>query len=203
MKHIPERLAGTDIYLLDQLLRGRITPEMRILDAGCGSGRNLGWFLSGGWEVYGMDADAAAIAATRRRANELAPKLSADNFRHETIEANTFADEIADLVISCAVLHFARDGAHFDALLNGSWRTLRPGGLFFCRLASSIGLEDALQPRGGRRFGLPDGSDRYLVDAPLLRAKARELGGTHLDPIKTTVVDGQRAMTTWVLRKDG
>jgi hypothetical protein len=102
------------------------------------------------------------------------------------------------------VLHFARDDAQFEAMLEGSWRLLASGGMFFCRLASTIGLEAQVRPLaiGSRRHRLPDGTDRYLVDEPLLMALTARLGGRLLDPLKTTVVQGQRSMTTWVVRKD-
>ncbi|MQA30435.1 MAG: class I SAM-dependent methyltransferase, partial [Luteitalea sp.] len=105
------------------------------------------------------------------------------------------------VVVSSAVLHFARDDEHFEAMLRGTWRPLAPGGLFFCRLASSIGMESRVSAVGGGRFRLPDGSERYLVDEAKLVKLGRELGGSLLDPIKTTVVQNQRCMTTWVLRK--
>jgi tellurite methyltransferase len=190
-----------DIYLFDQLLRGRIVPGMRVLDAGCGSGRNLVYLLRAGYEVFGADADAGSIEAVRRIAATLAPQLPPDNFRVEPIERMTFPDGFADIVISSAVLHFARDEAQFDAMLRGSWRVLGLGGLFFCRLASSIGMEERVRALGQGRFQLPDGSDRYLVDEARLVRLSAELGGELLDPIKTTIVQNQRCMTTWVLRK--
>jgi hypothetical protein len=81
------------------------------------------------------------------------------------------------------------------------WRVLRPGGLFFARLASSIGLESLMVPRGGGRFHLPDGSDRFLVDEALLQALAHALGGSAVEPLKTVNVANLRCMTTWCLRK--
>jgi SAM-dependent methyltransferase len=190
-----------DIYLFDQLLRGRIARGMTVLDAGCGAGRNLVYLLRSGFEVLAADGDPAAIDGVRRLAARLAPGLSPENFRAEPIESMSFTDASVDAVLSSAVLHFARDEAHFNAMLEGSWRVLRPGGVFFCRLASSIGMEDRVQPIAGRRHRLPDGSDRYLVDEPLLMEKTRALGGELLDPLKTTVVQNQRCMTTWVVRK--
>jgi SAM-dependent methyltransferase len=196
--------AGIDIYLFDQLLRGRITARDRIFDAGCGPGRNLVYMLRQRYDVYGVDSDVGAIEDVRRLAAELAPHLPPDNFRAEPLERNSFADRFATVVISSAVLHFASDDDRFEAMLAGSWRVLKPGGMFFCRLASTIGLESRVTRIGatGRRFLLPDGTQRYLVDEALLMRRTRELGGQLLDPIKTTVVQDQRSMTTWVVRKD-
>jgi SAM-dependent methyltransferase len=174
---------------------------MRILDAGCGGGRNLVYLLREGYEVYAADGNAAAVDSARSLAATLAPKLPQSNFRVEPVERMSFDDACADVVISSAVLHFARDDAHFEAMLQGSWRVLKPGGLFFCRLASSIGIESQLEQIEGRRYQLPDGSDRYLVDEALLLSMTEHLGGELADPIKTTVVQNQRSMTTWVLRK--
>ena len=175
---------------------------MRILDAGCGGGRNLVYFLREGYELYAADGNAQAVDSVRSLAATLAPKLPQSNFRVEPVERMSFDDASADVVISSAVLHFARDYAHFDAMLVGSWRVLKPGGLFFCRLASSIGIESQIKQIEGRRYRLPDGSDRYLVDEALLLSMSERLGGELADPIKTTVVQNQRSMTTWVLRKN-
>jgi 2-polyprenyl-3-methyl-5-hydroxy-6-metoxy-1,4-benzoquinol methylase len=198
---LQEQFGPIDIYLFDQLLKGRISPGMQIVDAGCGSGRNLVYFLREGYEVYAADADARAVDAVRGLARKLAPALPASDFRTEPVERMSFDDECADVVISSAVLHFARDEAHFEAMLRGTWRVLKPGGMFFCRLASTIGIESQVKCVHGRRFLLPDGTERYLVDAALLAAKAEQLGGELAEPLKTTVVQDQRSMTTWVLKK--
>jgi SAM-dependent methyltransferase len=174
-----------------------------VVDAGCGSGRNLVYLLREGNEVFGADADARAVEHLRRLAQSLAPNLPAGNFRVEAVEQMTFPDGCADVVLSSAVLHFARDDDQFRAMLQGTWRVLRRGGLFFCRLASSIGMENRVERVAGRRFRLPDGSERYLVDEALLIELTEELGGQLLDPLKTTVVQNQRCMTTWVVRKNG
>jgi tellurite methyltransferase len=197
-----EQFGEIDIYLFDQLLRNRITPGMRVLDAGCGSGRNLVYMVKQGYEVFGADSDPRAVASVRRLAAAIAPMLAPDNFRAEPVESLSFPDAFADVVLSSAVLHFARSDDQFGAMLRGTWRVLKPGGLLFCRLASSIGIETQVERIAGRRFLLPDGSERYLVDAALLVELTRELGGHLMDPLKTTVVQGQRSMTTWVVRKD-
>lgn len=200
MTSIQEQFGQVDIYLFDQLLRGRIGPGLRVLDAGCGSGRNLVYLLREGIDVSATDQDPDAVALVRQMAAALAPQLPATQFRVEAVESCSFPPASFDVVLSSAVLHFARDDGHFDAMVAAMWRVLKPGGLLFCRLASSIGLQGA-RPLGNNRFLLPDGSERYLVSADRLLAKTRDLDGTLLDPLKTTVVHGQRSMTTWVVAK--
>jgi SAM-dependent methyltransferase len=200
-----EQFGEIDIYLFDQLLRGHILPGMRILDAGCGYGRNLIYLLRTSqeqrYEVFSADLDTQAIAAVRRLAASLAPTLPAHCFRLEAVEQMSFPDVFFDVVISVAVLHFASSDDHFQAMVRGIWRVLKPGGLLFCRLASSIGTEHQVKHLSGRRYLLADGSERYLVDEALLMELTVRLGGHLVDPLKTTVVQKQRSMTTWVLKK--
>lgn len=200
MTTLQEQFGHIDIYVFDQLLRGRIAPGMRVLDAGCGSGRNLVYLLRAGFDVSATDQDPGAVAQVRRIAATLAPQLPGTQFRVEAVEACSFPPASFDVVLSSAVLHFARDDGHFDAMVAAMWRVLKPGGLLFCRLASNIGLQGA-RPLGNNRFLLPDGSERYLVSADRLLTTTREVGGALLDPLKTTVVQDQRSMTTWVLGK--
>ncbi len=201
MTDLRKQFGDIDVYLFDQILRGRIPAGQTIFDAGCGTGRNIAYFLGEDYRVFGADANAGAIAQVRQLAAEIAPDTPPDAFRLEPIEAMSFDDAIADVVISSAVLHFARDEAHFSAMLSGSWRVLRPGGIFFCRLAGVTGLEGQLRPLGGRRYILPHGSEWFLTDEAMLRNATTDLGGELLDPLKTTVVHGHRSMTTWVVRK--
>ena len=201
MNNLLDQFGDIDIYLFDQLMRGRIQPGMRILDVGCGGGRNLVYMLGHGFNVAGVDQDLDAVAHVRALAARLAPATPADNFRVEAMEALSFPDASADVVIASAVLHFASSQAHFDSMLAGIWRVLAPGGLLFARLASSIGIADRVQPIGDGRFRLPDGSDRFLVDEGTLMEIGGRLGADLVDPLKTTVVQNQRAMTTWVVRR--
>jgi tellurite methyltransferase len=191
-----------DIYLFDQLLRGRLPAGTRICDAGCGSGRNLVYFLREGYDVRAVDADREAVDVVRSMAQRLAPDLPADHFRVEPLEKMSFPDRCVDFVISSAVLHFARDDDQFDAMVRECWRLLDGNGIFFCRLASSIGIESRVRALGAGRFVLPDGSERYLVTENRLIALTAQLGGELIDPLKTTIVQKQRSMTTWVMRRD-
>jgi tellurite methyltransferase len=199
--NLQEWFGQIDIYLFDQLLKGRFDPRMRVLDAGCGGGRNLIYFLRCGYDVCGVDLSNEAVAHVRALASGLAPHLPADNFRVEAVEAMSFADAGFDVVISSAVLHFARDEEHWQGMVREMWRVLKPGGIFFARLASGVGLEEQIERLEGRRYHLPDGSDRFLVDDRMLLAATDALGGELVEPLKTVVVRNLRSMSTWCLRK--
>jgi tellurite methyltransferase len=207
MVDMPEQLdlhgwfGGIDIYIFDQIMKGRFLPGMRILDAGCGHGRNLPWFIRSGCEIFGVDSSKEAIESVREMASQLSDCCPPENFHVEPIEKMSFADASFDGVISNANLHFAKDEPHFNAMLNEMWRVLKPGGVFFARLASSIGIESRIQSLSGRNFRLPDGSTRFLVDEAMLLNWSAKLRGDLIDPIKTTNVQNLRCMTTWVLKK--
>lgn len=198
---LQELFGEIDVYLFDQLLKGRITPDMRLLDAGCGSGRNLIYFLRSGYDVCGVDESSRSIAQVRQLAATLAPQLPPENFRAEAVEQMSFDDASFDVVISSAVLHFARNESQWQRMVDEMWRVLKPGRIFFARLASSIGIENKIEPLEERRYHLPDGSDRFLVDEEMLRSKTVSLGGEWLEPFKTVVVADMRSMSNWCLRK--
>ena len=198
---LQEWFGSIDIYLFDQLLKGRFTPNLRVLDAGCGGGRNLVYLLRTGFDACGVDQSRQSIMQVRALARTLAPQLAADNFRVEPIETMSFPAADFDVVISSAVLHFARNEEHWQSMVDEMWRVLKPGGIFFARLASSIGIEKQIEHIEGRRYHLPDGSDRFLVDEQMLLRATESLGGQWLEPFKTVVVQNMRSMSNWCLRK--
>lgn len=204
---VAELFGGIDIHLFDQLAKGRIRRGMRVFDAGSGVGRNLEYLMRAGLDVAATDRDPGAVAALAALAGRVAPHVPRTRFKVDLLEELDEPAESADVVLCIAVLHFARDEAHFRAMLDGAWRVLKPGGLFFARLASLTGIEALVRPFGSSdgtgpgRYGLPDGTERFLVDEAFLRSETARLGGELVDPLKTTVVHGQRGMSTWVLRK--
>lgn len=189
-----------DIYLFDQLLRGRFDRRPRVLDAGCGDGRNLKYLLSRGFTCLAADRDPRAVEHVRRMAVHASPDTPEANFHTGDIDRLPWPDASVDAVICSAVLHFADDAEHFGRMVLELGRVLAPDGLLFARLASNIGLEALLGP-GGRRVRLPDGSDRFIVDEAMLLTWTTRLGGRLADPLKTTVVQGMRAMTTWCVTR--
>lgn len=196
---IQEQFGQIDIYVFDQILRGNIAAGMSVLDAGCGYGRNLVHLLREGCEVFAVDADAQGVDHVRQLSASLMTGLPAENFQVSLIEQMPFADGIADVVICNAVLHFARDEDHFRAMLGELWRVLRPGGMLFCRLGSRIGMD--FKRLRGNVFVVGDGSEWFLVDEDMLLELTEEMNGVLVDPLKTTIVQDYRCMTTWVVRK--
>ncbi len=197
--NVQELFGQIDIYVFDQILRGNITPRARVLDAGCGYGRNLVYLLREGAEIFAVDAQADAIEHVRQLSKSLNTGLPDQNFQVSPVEKMPFPSGLADVVICNAVLHFARNEAHFLAMVAELWRVLRPGGLLFCRLGSRIGMD--FVPLGNDLFAMPDGSSWFLVDEQKLMALTATMKGVLVDPLKTTIVQNQRCMTTWVITK--
>jgi len=196
---VQEQFGQIDIYVFDQVLRGNIAAGMRVLDAGCGYGRNLVHLLREGCEVFALDADPEGVEHVRRLSASMSTGLPAENFQVGWIEQMPFPSGFADVAICNSVLHFARDQAHFRAMLAELWRVVRPGGMLFCRLGSRIGM-DFEEVRDGI-FVVGDGSEWFLVDEEMLLELTEELNAVLVDPLKTTIVQDYRCMTTWVLRK--
>jgi SAM-dependent methyltransferase len=196
---LQDQFGQIDIYLFDQILRGNIAPPMRVLDAGCGFGRNLVYLLREGCEGFAIDANPEAVDHVRQLSESLQTGLPAENFQVGAIEEIPFPDEFADVVLCNAVLHFARDERQFQDMLGQLWRVLKPGGLFFCRLGSRIGMD--FKRLHDNIFLIPDGSEWFLVTQEMLLALTHQLNAVLVDPLKTTIVQDHRCMTTWVLRK--
>jgi tellurite methyltransferase len=188
-----------DIYVFDQILRGNIAPGMRILDAGCGYGRNLIYLLRENAEIFAIDASPKAVEHVRQLSKSLNNKLPDENFQVGRVEQMPFPGEFADVVLCSSVLHFARNDAQFLAMLAELWRVLRPGGLLFCRLASRIGMD--FEAMGNGLYAMPDGQSWYLVDEQKLMDLTASMKGVLVDRLKTTIVQNHRCMTTWVLQK--
>lgn len=196
-----QQFGNIDIYLFDQLLKGTYDDCQSVLDAGCGQGRNVAYFLQSGYQVYGVDSSADNITAIKQLAASFSSSSPQENFSVALVENLPFDDEKFDLVISSAVLHFADNAGHFGEMLNSMWRVIRPGGYLFCRLASDIGIENLVRSIGNGRYLLPDGSERFLVNQEMLLSMTSDLGASLHEPIKTTNVQNLRSMTTWCLQK--
>ncbi|GAB3204098.1 ubiquinone/menaquinone biosynthesis C-methylase UbiE [Pontibacter aydingkolensis] len=206
MFHIPLTSLGAhfgniDIYLFDQLLKGNISQGMKLLDAGCGEGRNIQYLMQAGVKVYGADTSEQAIEKVRSMAAELAPTLSPKNFAVADLASLPFDDAAFDVVACSAVLHFAKSEDHFRSMAMELWRVLKPGGMLFCRLSTTIGMEGKLKQIGHKLYQMPYDQVWFLADEGLLNELITGWQAEKLEPLKTVLVEQERSMTTLVLRK--
>ena len=199
---LQSEFGNIDIYLFDQLLKGRYNDCRKVIDLGCGTGRNIHYFLKNGYEVHGIDIDQSAIDYVKDLSARLAPGNSSSNFGLGRVEEIPYADATFDLAICNTVLHFASGPENFDEMVKSVWRVIKPGGYFFARLASDIGLEQNMIPLGNGRYLMPDGTERFLVNERMILNYNRILNAEMYEPIKTTNVNNLRCMTTWCLRKE-
>ncbi|MEP7080861.1 MAG: class I SAM-dependent methyltransferase [Ginsengibacter sp.] len=190
-------IGQTDIYLLDQIMKGRYQSDEKILDAGCGSGRNMKWFLQNDFDIYGIDTSEAAIMQLQK----LNTKLASKQLQVAALEKIPFDNNFFDHVICSAVLHFANNVIHFNEMFSELLRVLKSGGTLFIRMASDIGIEKQVELLSDGNYKIPDGSMRFLLTKPLLEEIKSEFQFSFLEPLKTVNVNDIRCMSTLMLQK--
>lgn len=194
-------LGNVDIYLLDQILKGRFAKEMKILDAGCGEGRNAVYFIQKGYSIYGIDPNETAVQYCRFMAKSLNPDFDIHRFQFGRLEEIPFHPEAFDAVICSAVLHFAENVDNFWQMIGEIHRVLKPGGVFWFRMTTAFGgIMEQSQLLENGIFGLPDGSVRFLF-LPEYVDKLEKFGFMFLEPMKTVLIPGQREMGIFLMEK--
>ena len=195
-------LGNMDIYLLDQLLKGRFSKEMKILDNGCGEGRNTVYFIREGYQLFGIDQNPLAIKMARMQASTIYPGYDVLRFQTANAEDIPFHQHAFDAVISSAVLHFAKDTGHFHQMVNEIIRVLKPNGILFLRMATGFGgILDLSSPIGNGQYLLPDGSKRFVLTKELMEEISTKHHLSYLEPPKSVLLHGQRAMGVFVMSK--
>jgi 2-polyprenyl-3-methyl-5-hydroxy-6-metoxy-1,4-benzoquinol methylase len=194
MKYIRE-LGNVDVYVIDQLLKGAIHNKLRLLDAGCGSGRNFSYFANNNFNITGIDPIEEHIRNLKSQFPNLNNQLSPSSIE-DFLPKQSF-----DYIICNAVLHFAQNHDHFDQMFEKLLSFLEKDGTLFIRMTTDHGL-DNLAHRDTGVHDLPDGSTRYLIN----RKKISELCDRHqvslVAPFKTVLVEDWRSMATIVLKRN-
>ncbi|MBK5209934.1 MAG: class I SAM-dependent methyltransferase [Flavobacteriaceae bacterium] len=197
IKSLEENIKGIDIYILDQILKDRYQPGAKILDAGCGNGRNLKWFYQAGFKIHGIDPDMERL----KQCKELY-KGQQENFIQATVEEMPYESNSFDHMVCVAVLHFARDLSHFYKMFEELLRILKPQGSLFIRIASNFGMEKQVKLLGSGVYELPDGTTRFLLTQKILVEIQSKYNISLLENVKTTIVHNMRCMTTLVIQKE-
>lgn len=193
-------LGNIDIYLLDAILKGHFPAGIRLLDAGCGEGRNLNYFLKNGYECYGVDVNESALRMLRFQLNSLVQGYPSNRFVHADLKSLPYEDETYEAVLCIAVLHFAESEQAFKKMFGELVRVLKPEGKLFIRMTDLTAMEKAEELADGK-YHLPDGSVRFLLTPALLQEAMTAHDMQHAEPPKAVVVNGLRSMNTLVLQK--
>lgn len=196
LEKLKDEIGNMDIYLLDQILKGRYLREQIILDAGCGNGRNLKWFYNNSYTIFGIDGNFDKIEEVKKQYI-----IQRENFTVNSVENLPFENESFHHILCNAVLHFAENEAHFYNMFSELVRVLKPNGSLFIRTASDIGIEDKVLHLTSGVYTLPDKTERFLLTKPLLDKITKKYYLSFLEPLKTVNVNDKRSMTTLVLQK--
>ncbi|MEJ1222021.1 class I SAM-dependent methyltransferase [Sediminicola sp. 1XM1-17] len=186
-----------DIYLLDQIVKGRYQQHDKILDAGSGTGRNIHWFYYNRYNIWAIDREVEQIEFIK----QLYPNLGMQ-FTVSEMDSTPYLNDEFDHIVCNAVLHFAKDENHFLGMLAEMVRILKVAGSIFIRMASNIGLEKIAVHQESGIYAIPDGTQRFLLTRQLIELILDDFSLTLLEPIKTTNDQDTRCMTTLVLQKN-
>lgn len=200
-QELNQELGNIDIYLLDAILKGRFSPSMRILDAGCGEGRNLHWFIRNNYDAWACDSNPAAIRMLQYVTRSLNKDFDRNRFITVPLEELPYPDAMFDAIVCSAVLHFAENRQHFLQMWEQLYRVLKPGGLLFIRMTSSLGLEKELKEEADGKYFLPDGSLRFLLTEELVKELLKRYPSEMAEPLKSVLVQDARSMATLLLKK--
>ncbi|BDD06399.1 class I SAM-dependent methyltransferase [Aureibacter tunicatorum] len=187
---INRSLGNMDLYLMDQLLKGRFEKEHRILDVGCGEGRNLYYFIQQGYEIYGIDQDRQAIKFLKMLSKTLNSDLDADCFIHGDASDMPYPPRAFDVVICNAVLHFAKDLENFMQMISELERVVKLEGSVFIRMAFDLD-------------GMPELNEEFpfRLNRTLLEKVKKKFDFEEIEPFKTVLIPEMRSMATIILKK--
>jgi SAM-dependent methyltransferase len=110
--------------------RARYPRTPRLLDLGCGAGRNAVPLAQQGWEVIGVDTSAPMLAAASARVSTLQGDGRV-RLAYATMSALPFSSEAFDFVIAHGIWNLATTDEEFRRALHEGARVARPGAALF------------------------------------------------------------------------
>ena len=192
-------LGNVDLHLLDQILKGRYQTNMRLLDAGCGEGRNLPYLVRNDIEVWGVDRDPVALRFLRAQGKSWGAAFDPEKFMVGELTQLHFPPMSFDAILCCAVLHFARDEQHFFSMIDELLRVLKPAGSLFIRMKADSSVGADLRASRGQEELLNEYT--FLLTQERLDRLLQHYPLRWLEPQRIEWVAGQGVRSTLILEK--
>jgi SAM-dependent methyltransferase len=199
-RKLNQELGNADLLLIDQILKGRFDPKMKILDAGCGEGRNMVYFIKNGFPIYGIDQNPEMVSMSRLIARAINKDYVVENIFTASIEENPFPDKFFDVILCINVLHFARDKEHFMQMVKSQLRVLRNGGLFYIGMESGSEMEEGKKKIAINREGATE-QKRFLMNSDLLKNLLSLNLMEKSEPVWTLHLEGMVSLTGIMFKK--
>jgi SAM-dependent methyltransferase len=150
-KAFEERTLDRDMEHLYAAFLTRLPAKAKILDAGCGPGRDAAVFLKRGFDVTAVDASHAMI------------KLAAEKVGHRAdvmpFQAIDFQETFDGIWANSSLLHVPRE--EIDDVFLRLTRSLKPRGIWY--MSFKLGQDDRVTEDGRSFYDYTESSLRKLI----------------------------------------
>jgi 2-polyprenyl-3-methyl-5-hydroxy-6-metoxy-1,4-benzoquinol methylase len=201
VKMLNSALGNADLILVDQILKNRFHKQMRILDAGCGEGRNMVYFIKNDFRIYGIDANADAVKLAKLYCRSLSNTFEVENIQNFTIEQNPFPDHFFDAIICLNVLHSAKNQNDFFLWFEQLIRMLHSGGFLLLSLQSQIGVSQNHQQDDPDDRNNMRNENFYLLTENVLQEILKLDYLKTIENTKTILIDNKKSHTYLFLER--
>jgi 2-polyprenyl-3-methyl-5-hydroxy-6-metoxy-1,4-benzoquinol methylase len=201
IKKLNNELGNADLILIDQILKDRFSDQMRILDAGCGEGRNMIYFVKNGYNIYGIDQDEEAVNMAKIVCASANRSYIMENIQAFPIEENPFPDLFFDAVICINVLHSVSGHDEFFDLFDHLLRLLNNGGFLFLSMESDIGLSNRSLKKSINEEIRTLASHNFYFSSELRHEILANDQLMEIEPSKTIVIGDIKSYTYLFLKK--
>ena len=157
-----------------QLAGQESRPSARLLDIGCGAGRNAVPLARAGWPVFGIDLSLPMVTAAARRVAEerLAERV---HLLLAPMDRLPLVSGSFDFIVAHGIWNLARSGAEFRAAIQEAARVARPDAALFLFTFSRNTLPASAAPVPGESFVFTQFSGQpqcFLTEQQLLEELA-------------------------------